>query len=169
LATFSSQNISVAVVPASRERIWQLLQKADVLASLTPLVQSIDVAGDLWTWHMRGISALGVSVTPTFTEKMTFDEPNEIRFAHQPPDGHSERAGASGTYVLESLDDSRTRLSIDITICVELPLPRLSRRAVEPVIAATMQRTGDRFATNLYQRLGIDPATVAAPVTPSRR
>ena len=34
---------------------------------------------------------------------------------------------------------------------------RLSRRAVERVMATTMQRTGDRFATNLYHHLGIEP------------
>ncbi len=164
MTTFSSRNTSVAIVPAARERIWALLREADVLAAMTPLVTSIDVAGDTWTWHLRGISAVGVSVTPTFTELMTFDEPHEIRFTHHPPNGRNERAGATGIYVLERIDDNQTRLSIDITLCVDLPLPRLSRRVVEGTIATMMQRTGDRFATNLYERLSIDPATVAAPV-----
>ncbi|MCU1502301.1 MAG: Polyketide cyclase / dehydrase and lipid transport, partial [Ilumatobacteraceae bacterium] len=169
LAAFSSRNESVAVVTVGRQRIWSVLRDADALASLTPLVRSIDVDGDVWTWHLRGISALGASVAPTFTERMTFDEPREIGFAHRPPDGRSERAGANGTYVLDAVGDESTRLSIDITLCVELPLPRLSRRAVEKAMAAMMQRTGDRFAVNLYQRLGIDAAGVDAPTAPSRR
>lgn len=140
-----------------------MISDATSLAELTPLIKTIDVDGDIWVWHLLGISALGVSVTPSFSELMTFDEPGEIRFTHQPPDGRSERAGASGVYTLEDLGDGSTRLSIDITLCVELPLPRLSRRVVEATMDSMMQRTGDRFATNLYRRLDIDPATVAAP------
>ncbi len=168
MATFSARNTSVAVVPADRERIWAVLRDADTLAALTPLVRSIDVSGDIWVWHLRGISAVGVSVTPSFTELMSFDEPKLIQFAHQPPNGHNERAGAGGTYGLERIDDDHTRLSIDITLCVELPLPRLSRRVVEATIVSMMQRTGDRFATNLYDRLSIDPASVPPPVTISQ-
>ena len=163
MATFSTRNISVAVVPAAREQIWDILRDADALAALTPLIKSIDVDGDLWTWHLLGITALGVSVTPSFTELMLFDEPREIRYEHQPPDGRSERAGASGVYTLEEVGPTSTRLSVDITLCVELPLPRLARRAVEPTMASMMQRTGVKFAENLYERLGIDPSLVDVP------
>jgi carbon monoxide dehydrogenase subunit G len=167
LTTFSARNHSVAVVPAPRQRIWHLIEDAAVLAELTPLVRTIDVDGATWTWHLRGISALGVSVSPTFTELMTFDEPAAIRFEHRPPNGRNERAGARGTYLLEAIDDGHTRLEIDLTLCVELPLPRLSRRVVEATIAATMQRTGDRFAVNLYERLGLDPAAVQTTAQPT--
>lgn len=176
MATFSSRNLSVAVVPAARVRIWDVLADAKTLASLTPLVTAIEAAGAVWTWHLRGISALGVSVMPTFTERMAFVAPREIRFSHEPPDGPSERAGANGVYTLDEVDDDHTRLSVDITLCVDLPLPRLARRAVQSTMAAMMQRTGDRFATNLYERLSIDPGSVAKPTStatprrvPSRR
>ncbi len=158
MTTFSTRNQSVADVPVDGGAIWAVLTDPDLLASLTPLVASIDADGDTWIWHLRGISALGVSVAPTFTEHMTFREPSSIRYEHRPPDGRSERAGANGVYELEELSTQRTRLTIDITLCVELPLPRLSRRAVERVMATTMQRTGDRFATNLYHHLGIEPS-----------
>ncbi len=79
--------------------------------------------------------------------------------------GALERAGAHGTYELTPRADDTTHLVIDITLCVELPLPKLSRRAVTKVMSATMQRTGDRFAHNLYRRLGLDPdiATITVP------
>jgi carbon monoxide dehydrogenase subunit G len=163
MTTFSSQNTSVAEVPAAREEIWGVLRDPQALAAVTPLVRAIEVDGDMWTWHLRGIAALGMSVTPSFTEHMTFHEPSEIRFAHEPPDGRSERAGANGVYTLTELGERRTRVAIDITVCVELPLPRMSRRAVQAVMAKTMQRTGDRFATNLYERLHIDPRWLPTP------
>ena len=159
MATFSARNVSEAVVPAAAGDIWRVLEDAGELAALTPLVRRIDVVGDTWVWHLRGISALGVSVAPSFTEQMAFDEERRITFEHRPPDGRHERAGAHGVYELSELSTGRTRLFIDITLCVELPLPRLSRRAVERVMATTMQRTGDRFGLNLYRRLDIDPAT----------
>lgn len=168
LATFSSRNKSVAVVAADRTKIWSALADAKVLASLTPLVRAIDVDGEMWIWHMRGISVLGVSVTPTFTELMTFDEPSQIRFSHQPPTGRSERAGANGVYTLEDVDGS-TRLSVDITLCVELPLPRLARRVVEGTMATMMQRTGDRFGVNLLRHLGARDTSPNKPVAAIRR
>jgi carbon monoxide dehydrogenase subunit G len=156
LATFSARNVSEAVVPVAPAAIWRLLADARELTALTPLVRRIDVAGETWVWHLAGIAALGVSVEPSFTESMIFDEARSITFEHRPPDGVSERAGARGRYELHDLGDGRTRLFIDITLCVELPLPRASRRAVERVMATTMQRTGDRFGVNLYRRLGVD-------------
>jgi carbon monoxide dehydrogenase subunit G len=162
LTTFSSRNVSEAVVPVGRAEIWSIVSDPRSLSELTPLVRRIDDHGDVWVWHLAGISALGVSVEPTFTELMVFDELRSIRFDHRPPDGRSERAGAHGTYELDDVDVG-THLFIDLTLCVELPLPKLSRRAVESVMASTMQRTGDRFARNLFRRLGLDPAA-AGPV-----
>lgn len=162
MATFSSRNVSEAFVPVAPAAMWRLLADAAELTALTPLVRRIDVAGSTWVWHLRGITALGVSVEPSFTEQMEFDEARSIMFEHRPPDGVSERAGAHGRYELHDLGDGRCRLFIDITLCVELPLPRLSRRAVEKVMAATMQRTGDRFAVNLYRRLGVDASAASS-------
>ncbi|CAN5885614.1 hypothetical protein BH23ACT2_BH23ACT2_27090 [soil metagenome] len=168
MATFSSRNCSTAVVPATRRQIWAILSDPDALARLTPLVRSIEADGDRWLWHLSGVSALGVSVAPCFTERMLFTEQKRIEFHHDPPDGVEERAGAEGTYLLEDADEGRTRLAIDITIEVDLPLPRAAKRAVEKVMASTMTRTGDRFARNLYAQLGLDPAWIPADTdTPS--
>jgi len=40
---------------------------------------------------------------------------------------------------------------------------------VEATMASMMQRTGQKFAENLYERLGIDPADVDAPASPPSR
>lgn len=159
MATFSSRNQSTAVVPAEREAIWAVLSDPEALAELTPLVKAIRADGDLWCWQLSGISALGVSVAPSFTERMTFAEGERIEFSPDPPFGE-QRAGAEGTYRLSDAPKGSTKLAIDITITAELPLPRAARRAVEKVMATTMARTGDRFARNLYVRLGLDPAWV---------
>lgn len=158
MSKFSSRNYSVAVVPASVEAVWDVLSDPSALAELTPLVARIETEGDRWSWTLVGVSAMGVSVAPTFTERMTFEPLSRIVFAHDPKSGQRERAGADGVYELVEVDRSSTRLSIDITAWVELPLPLFARSAVERVIATTMQRAGDRFAHNLYKRLGLDPS-----------
>lgn len=154
---FEARNVSTADVPAPIGEIWSILRSPDTLAELTPLLDSISVSGDHWCWQMGGFSALGVEIAPSFTERMEFVEQESIRFEHDPPSGSAERAGADGIYTLEALGPDRTRLEIDITLHVQLPLPRASRRAVERIMSSTMVRTGNVFAERLYARLGVDP------------
>lgn len=163
MTTFSSRSQSTAVVPAERDAIWKILSDPGALAAITPLVTSITAKGNEWTWKMSGISALGVSVAPTFTEQMSFTEGTHIDFRHDPP-AKSERAGVNGTYDLSDAADGETRLGIDLTMCVELPLPRPARRAVEKVMASSMAKTGELFARNLYERLGLDPDDAASSI-----
>ncbi len=163
MTTFSSRNQSTAVVPAPRDEIWKILSDSSALASITPMVTSITTDGDEWTWKMSGISALGVSVAPTFTEQMGFTEGSHIGFRHDPP-AKNERAGVNGTYDLADAEGGGTELRIDLTMCVELPLPRAARRAVEKVMATSMAKTGERFARNLYERLGLDPDDAASSI-----
>ncbi len=168
MTAFSSRNVSEAEVPVARQAVWEVLRSPSELARLTPLVDRITADGDRWRWQLAGISALGVTVAPSFTERMVFEDGHRILFRHDPPAGTEERAGADGVYELTELGPASTRLFIDLTLCAVLPLPSLSRRAVERVMAATMQRTGDRFADNLYAHLGIDPADVTVR-TPAPR
>ena len=155
MTTFTSRDVSTAVVPAPRDEIWAIVSDPAALAELTPMIDSIEPSGDLWTWQLKGISALGVSVAPSFTERMRLDAPELMEYVHEPPEGTNELAGAHGTYRLIEVGPTSTKLEIDITLCADLPLPSFSRRAVEKVMATSMRRTGDAFAQRLYERLGI--------------
>jgi carbon monoxide dehydrogenase subunit G len=154
MATFSARNQSRAVVPADRSAIWDALTDPILLTKLTPLLSGIDADGDRWRWQLGRISALGVTVSPVFTEQMRFEPKSLIEFSHQAPPKSREYAGASGSYRLTEVAGG-TELAIDLTLTVELPLPRLAAGAVERVIAATMARTGDRFSKNLLRHLGV--------------
>lgn len=160
MTSFSTRNVSNGDVPVPRSAVWEVLTDPRCLTEMTPLLDRITVDGDRWCWQLSGIHALGVEVAPSFTEQMTFDEPSRITFRHAPPAGHTERAGADGVYELTEVGPDRTHLSIDLTLHVDLPLPALSRRAVERVMASSMARTGDVFAERLYRHLGVDPATI---------
>lgn len=158
---FSARNISLSRVPVRPAEIWALITDPGTLAELTPLVRSIEANGSQWEWALNGIEALGLKVEAVFTERMEFVEQSKIVFTHDPPPGSRERAGVEGIYTLTPEGRKATELVVDLTLLVDLPLPRLSRHAVEPVLLSTMRVTGQRFAANLYEQLGLDPATVS--------
>lgn len=154
MTRFSATNTSEAVVAADRADIWAVLTDPVLLPKLTPLLRRIDADGDLWRWHMVRIAVFGVGISTTFTERMRFDEGRRIDYTHEPPKGAVERTGAEGTYELTDVDGG-THLAISLTLHVELPLSKLATPAVTRIMESTIQRTGDRFAVNLLDHLGI--------------
>jgi carbon monoxide dehydrogenase subunit G len=156
MARFTATTDSEAIVPADRMKIWAALTDPDLLPQLTPLLRRVDAHGDTWTWHMARISALGVSISPTFTEQMRFDPGHRIEYTHVPPAGARERAGAEGWYDLADTDGG-TQLKISLTLEVDLPLPRSAAPAVCRVMRATMNRMGERFSANLLRHLELAP------------
>lgn len=157
---FSARNISLSLVPVPPDKIWAVITHPATLASLTPLVRSIESSGEHWRWTLNGIDGLGVTIEPVFTERMNFTDERQIVFSHEPPTGASERAAVEGVYDLLSVENGSTELRVDLTLSVELPLPRLSRLAVERIMYQTMRLTGQKFASNLYEHLGLDPRDV---------
>ena len=103
-----------------------------LVARLTPFVRGIDGSGDHWVWRMSGIQVLGHGFSPTFTERMTYDEPSRIEFHHDPPEGKAERAGVNGWYALAPADGEQTRL--ETTFERELSSRQAAHRS-DPVAA----------------------------------
>lgn len=154
MTRFSHTTSSEAEVPAAADRIWAALTDPDTLVALTPLLTRIDADGDVWVWRMQGLSALGVGLTPVFTEAMTFETERHIGFVHAPPPGSHERSGAEGTYDLTPTEGG-THLAISLTVTIDAPLPRAAGGVVTRAMASTMDRMGDRFAANLLEHLGL--------------
>jgi hypothetical protein len=138
--------------------VWRVLTDPVMLPRLTPLLNRIDDLGEHWRWHMMQLAVLGVGIKPVFTERMTFTEGKRIEFTHSPPAGVTEWAGAEGYYALADADPGpdgspATHLEISLTLDVDLPLSRLAAPVVTRTMRATMDATGDRFATNLLRHL----------------
>lgn len=154
MTRFTADNTSSALVRADRADIWAALTDADLLPRLTPFLRHIDVDGDHWRWELTKVPILGVSVVPTFTELMTFDEGRRIEFHHDPPEGVRERAGVEGWYSLEDADGG-TRLGISLGVEVDLPISRLGRPAVTAAMKGVLAGMGRRFSANLLDHLGV--------------
>lgn len=158
VSRFSATNVSQAVVAAPRAAIWAALTDPVLLPQLTPLLRRIETDGDLWRWHLAGLTVLGVGISPVFTERMTFTEGRRIEYTHAPPAGTNERTGAEGWYDLTDTETG-TLLEISLTLHVDMPISGLARPAVTVVMQQTMQQMGDRFSANLLRHLGLTTAT----------
>lgn len=148
MARFTASTRSDALVKADRMKIWDVLTDPELLPKLTPYLARIVAEGDHWRWEMVKLPVLNLTIAPSFTERMTFEEGKRIEFTHDPPAGAKERAAAEGWYELRETDEG-TELSIDLTLAVDLPLPRASAPAVNRVMQRVMDGMGDKFAANL--------------------
>lgn len=153
MATFSARDRSSAALRSPRSEVWAALADASLVARITPYVTSIDVEGDKWLWRMGTIPVLGVSVAPRFTEVMVFEPEDRIEFHHDTSRPH-EMAAVEGTYVLADRTDGGTDVSIDLTITCKLPLPGLTRPAVERVMSGVVKHMGTVFSRNILKHLG---------------
>jgi carbon monoxide dehydrogenase subunit G len=154
MATFRAQTHAEAVVLAPQQDIWAALVDPHLMAELTPFLKRITADGDHWRWEMSGIDVLGLKVAPAFTEKMVFTEPDRIEFHHDPPAGTTERSGVEGWYDLRPERRGGTFLATDLTISLDLPLPRAAAPAVRATMKKVIDTMGDRFSRNLLNHLG---------------
>lgn len=153
MATFTRTRRDVADVPHPVDAVWEVLVDPDTVARLTPLVASIDVDDHgRWVWCLQRVPVPGRRLDLTMTQDMEFTPKRRIDFSHGPL-GDGVRAGADGHYLLEPLDDDATRLSIELTVTAQLPLPAMARPAVERTMQAVLSQMGNRFATHLLQEL----------------
>ncbi len=157
MTRFSASTEATAVVKATRQEIWDLLVDPDAIAEMTPFVKRITADGDHWRWEMSGLEVLGKNVSPAFTEKMTFTDLERIEFRHDPPEGTTERSAVEGWYDLSDADEG-TRLATSLEITLDLPLPKVSSKAVTATMSGVIEKMGDRFSKNLLDRLGTTEA-----------
>ncbi len=153
MTTFTAATRADAVIDASRDRVWSALTDPEVVAALTPFVRTIRAHGDHWCWEMTGLKVAGIGVAPSFTERMSYDEPSRIEFRHDPPPGSTERSAVEGWYALAE-HEAGTRLDTSLEISLDLPLPRAARGAVRATMCRVIDQMGERFSKNLLAHLG---------------
>ncbi len=153
MAWFEASNHSEAVVAADRKEVWAALTDPELLPKLTPFLRHIEVDGDHWRWELSRVPILSTSLTPSFTERMTFTEPTRIVWTHD-PGSRRERVGVEGWYGLEEAADGGTHLEIKIGVRADLPLSRFAKPAVTAAMRAVLGGMGKRFGDNLLDHLG---------------
>ncbi len=151
MSTFSVRRVSEATVLHPPDTVWSVLTDPDALVGLTPLVRRITVDGDRWHWQLVTVPVLSERVQPAFTEVMAFEPAERITFSPA-PERPEEISTVDGVYALRPAEEG-TRLSIDLTVGLRLPLPRLASPAVRTAIGVVLTQMGDGFARNLEHHL----------------
>jgi carbon monoxide dehydrogenase subunit G len=151
MTVFTVTTASQATVDADRAAVWAALTDPALITRLTPYLHAIDVHGDRWVWHLVRIPVLGAMTSPSFTEVMTYDEPSQITFVHD-PERPDEKAGVEGSYHLKDVPDG-THLQIELEITVDLPFPRVARPGIQTAMRAVVAAMGARFSANLVRHL----------------
>lgn len=149
---FRARNKSEATIKAAPERAWEVLADPELLVRFTPNLRRIDADGNNWTWHLTRLPVLSSAIEPSFTVLMEFEEPRRIVF-HGDESRTHENAGVEGEYHLKPVGGS-THLSVDLSIWVDLPLPGLTRPAVERLMTTVVAAMGMRFGQNMRRYLG---------------
>lgn len=161
MAIFTASTHAEAIVLAEPEEIWAALTDPDLVAEMTPFLARIEADGEHWRWFMSGFDVLGKTFRPEFTERMVFDEPTRIEFHHDPP-AETERSGVQGWYELTPVPEAEgggTRLVTDLTICLDLPLPKVAKPAVTKAMHKVIDTMGDTFSERLLKHLGTTERT----------
>ena len=97
--------------------------RPELLPELTPYLHRIDVEGDRWTWNVAKVPMLGKSIGTTFTEVMTFEEPQPDRL-HARPGAHRRDERRRGRVPSSRRPAPGTHVSIDLGVTVDLPFPQ---------------------------------------------
>ena len=157
MTVFKATTHAEAVVLAPQQDIWDVLVDPDLVAKFTPFVTRITAEGDHWRWQMGGLEVLGKSLSPAFTERMVLTEPTRIEFHHDPPAGTKEKSSVEGWYDLSTVpeeDGGGTALVTDLTISLDLPLPKAAGGAVKKAMSRVIDTMGDKFSATLLEHLG---------------
>lgn len=151
MTRFRAHNDSTAVIKASPAQAWTILTDPQLLVQFTPNLRRIETDGDTWTWYLTRLPVLSAAISPSFTVLMEFEEPRTITYRRD-ESKTEENAGVEGEYHLEPVGEG-TRLAIDLSIWVDLPLPELTRPAVERIMNGVVSAMGVRFGQNMRRYL----------------
>lgn len=153
--TFTTSKTSEALVDAAPEEVWEVLVCPERVAEFTPFIRRIGDLGDgRWRWELAGIPYPRGRFSASFTERMVFDYPERISFAHEQVPGSRDLAGVDGVYTLAPHEDGRkTALAIEVEVWATLPVPRWGAEIVTSAMEKVLTMMGDRFAANLLAEL----------------
>ncbi|MFT5222092.1 MAG: hypothetical protein ACI867_000389 [Glaciecola sp.] len=150
--TYRHKSRALAVRESSRAVPQIYAEMADValLAALIPSVRRCFEVQDRWRWEMKTYRALGLSVTPEFDVDAVFSNEQGVRF--RPVGEVTEGARGEGEIGLTAGRigaDFLTEIRIEMTVTVDLQLPRMLGSAVGRIVTREVRQVIDDLADRL--------------------
>jgi carbon monoxide dehydrogenase subunit G len=135
---------------AGAESVFALL--ADVPRSIAhfPDVESVEPRGDAWYWRLRELGAGPLRFQVVYASRYHVDAAaRRVWWEAIPGVGN---ARIEGRWRIEP-DGAETSITMDARYSLETPFPRLTRAAVEAVVAREQARLVDLYLANLVRTL----------------
>lgn len=112
----------------------------------------VNIEGQTYRWEMAKIGAAGLSFQTIYTVKYTNDGASKINW--EPAAGAKDDNGKiSGGWVIKSAGDKKCTITFSTDAALDLPVPRLMKAVVEPVVKSEFDSQVSEFIGNIKKKL----------------
>lgn len=137
-------------VACPSEAVFEVLADVPVSVSHFPNVDTLeDLGGGVYRWEMKKIGIEKYNIQTVYACKYTSDrDKGRVRWTPVKGEGN---ATVKGQWVIKALDAETTRFTLKTTGELGLPLPRLVKMVVAPVVRAEFTGMVDTYMENLAE------------------
>ncbi|MFP4501282.1 MAG: SRPBCC family protein [Candidatus Hydrogenedentota bacterium] len=130
------------------DRVFDVLADVPESVSHFPKVEELeDLGGGVYRWNMQKIGVDKYHIQTIYACKYTSDR-GKGRVKWTPVKGQGN-ATVKGQWTIKALDEATTRFTLKTSGEMEVPLPRLVKMAVAPVVRREFTAMVDRYMENL--------------------
>lgn len=132
------------------ERVFDVLSDVPVSVGHFPKMDRLeDEGGGVYRWEMQKIGVDKYHIQTIYACKYTSDRAKG--WVKWTPVKGTGNAQVKGKWTIKALDDAATRFTLSTTGELELPLPRLIKMLIAPVVRAEFTGMVDQYMDNLCE------------------
>ena len=139
------------------DRVFDLLANVPESVSHFPNVENlVDLGDNTFRWEMKKIGVDRFNIQTIYACKYV-DDKNKGTVKWTPVKGEGNGV-VKGDWDIKALNEKRTRIELHTDGSLEIPLPKLVKFIVAPVVAHEFEKMVDTYIKNLYKtftKLGI--------------
>ncbi len=137
-------------VSCPRDQVFAIVADVPWSVSHFPkLNQLVDLGGNTYRWEMEKIGVDRYSFQTVYACKYTSNEEKGwVKWAPVKGEGNGQ---VSGKWTLKALDDDTTRVRLQTTAELDLPLPKLTKMVVAPIVTREFQGLIETYLDNLAE------------------
>jgi carbon monoxide dehydrogenase subunit G len=140
-------------VNCDAKKAFDLLVDVPKTTALYPKLDKLTrVEGETFRWEMAKIGAAGLSFQTAYSVKYSNDGAGKINW--EPVTGNkNDNALISGGWVIKSAGDKKCSICFSTEAALDLPVPRLMKAVVEPVVKLEFEGQVNQFIENIQKSL----------------
>ena len=112
----------------------------------------VNIEGSTYRWEMEKIGAAGLSFQTAYTVKYSNDGAARINW--EVVEGNkNDNAKVSGGWIITSAGDKKTKIAFTTEAALDLPVPSLMKKVVDPVIRMEFESQTNTFLSRVKEEL----------------